>query len=32
MKLQVENLSFAYDQDPIIEDISLTVEKGNLWV
>ena len=28
MKLQVENLSFAYDQDPIIEDIFLTVEKG----
>ncbi|NMA15548.1 MAG: ABC transporter ATP-binding protein [Clostridia bacterium] len=28
MKLQVENLSFAYDQKPIIEDICFTVEKG----
>ncbi|NLM51787.1 MAG: ABC transporter ATP-binding protein [Firmicutes bacterium] len=28
MKLQVENLSFAYDQEPVIENISITVKKG----
>ena len=28
MKLQVENLSFAYDQKPIIEDICLNVKEG----
>ncbi|HHX74297.1 MAG TPA: ABC transporter ATP-binding protein, partial [Firmicutes bacterium] len=29
MKLQVENLSYAYDQQPVIEDICLTVKKGD---
>lgn len=28
MKLQVENLSFAYDHKPILEDISLNIAKG----
>ena len=28
MKLQVENLSFAYDDQPILEDISLHVNQG----
>lgn len=28
MKLQVENLSFAYEQKPVIADITLTVKKG----
>ena len=28
MKLQVENLSFAYDDQPILEDIFLHVNQG----
>ncbi|NLM47039.1 MAG: ABC transporter ATP-binding protein [Firmicutes bacterium] len=28
MKLQVENLSYGYDHKPVIEDICLTVKKG----